>query len=132
MRDTLVEWILHHRRDAQRYPGAKRVPYVFVARNGRPIAIRTVADIFAALRRVPGLPPDLSAHMLRHTWNDEYSRLADETGMGEAEEMRTRNYLMGWKKHSTRSADYTKRHTREEAQKRSLQMQERSVRGKHR
>jgi len=132
LRDSLAEWVLHHRCDARRYPGAKRVPYVFVARNGRPISIRAVTDIFATLKRVPGLPPDLSAHVLRHTWNDAFSRFADESGMEEADEMRTRNYLMGWKKHSTSSTDYTKRHTREEAQKRSLQMQERSAQGKNR
>ena len=131
LRDALTEWVLRHRRDVRRYPGAKRVPYVFVARNGQPISIRTVADIFGSLKRVPGLPPDLSAHVLRHTWNDAFSRHADETGVKEAEEVRTRNYLMGWKKHSTRALDYTKRHTREEAQRRSLQMQERSIRGKN-
>ena len=132
LRDALAEWILCHRRDTRRYPGAKRVPYVFVARNGRPMSIRTVADIFAALRCVSEIPSNLSAHVLRHTWNDAFSRLADETGVKEAEEVRTRNYLMGWKKHSTRALDYTKRHTREEAQKRSLQMQERSIQGKSR
>lgn len=132
LRDALEEWVLRHRRDTRRYPGAKRVPYVFVARNGRPISMRTVADIFTALRRVTGLPADLSAHVLRHSWNDAFSRLADETGVKEADEVRTRNYLMGWKKHSIRAVDYTKRHTREEAQKRSLRMQERSVKGKNR
>lgn len=132
LRAALMDWVLKHRTDKTRYPGSKRTPYVFVARNGRPIAARTVHDLFVQMRTVvAGLPPKLSAHLARHTWNDNFSRHADNKGMEEEEEKRLRNYLMGWSKVSAQAATYTKRHTEETASKHSLSLQKKSHRGKN-
>jgi integrase len=133
LRQALREWVLNHRADPKRYPGAKKSPFVFVARNGKEISKNTVYDMFVLLRdNVPGLPPDLSAHLLRHTWNDRFSETVDQEGKPEEEEKMTRNYLMGWKKHSTRAEDYTKRTTRKKADELSLKMQKKSAEGRHR
>ena len=127
LRKALETFVLDHRR---KYPGAKRTPFVFVSRTGNPIARRTVVDMFLQIkRRCPDLPPDLSAHILRHSWNDRYSELADELGMSEADEVKTRSYLQGWKETSGRAVTYTKRSTRRQADKHILELQRKSLRG---
>ncbi|WP_425612321.1 tyrosine-type recombinase/integrase [Xanthomonas nasturtii] len=57
--------------------GARRHPYLFVATGtGRPLSKPALNKLFRELRtRVPGLPDDLSPHVLRHTWNDDFSEL---------------------------------------------------------
>lgn len=133
LRAALTEWVLRHRTDKERYPGAKRMAHVFVARNGHPLAGRTVHDLFVQLRTaVDGLPPKLSAHIARHTWNDNYSKYADEAGMQEEEEKRTRSYLMGWSKGSMQATTYTRRHTQEAAAAHSLALQKKSREGRNR
>ncbi len=130
---AMEAWVLIHRRDTRRYGNAKKSPFVFVARNGRPMATRTAHDLFVQLREaVPGLPSSLSAHVLRHTWNERYSKEADIAQMPEGKEERTRAYLMGWKKGSKTAGTYTERHTREEASEHSLNIQRKNREGRHR
>ncbi|WP_181166001.1 MULTISPECIES: tyrosine-type recombinase/integrase [unclassified Mesorhizobium] len=113
---VLKLWITGHRSDPARYPGAKRHGYVFVSRTGDPLGIRTENGMFDLLRkRVPGLPPELTTHVLRHTGNDRFSAAASKLGMTEAQEEQSRNYHMGWVKHSKQGARYTVRHTRKRA-----------------
>ncbi|TPG55490.1 hypothetical protein EAH89_14665 [Roseomonas nepalensis] len=131
--EALQTWITKHRRDPARYGAAKKTPYVFVSRTGKPLAKRSVSDMFQLLRkRVSGLPHNLSAHVLRHTWNDAFSRLMDEQKVKDADEIRERIYLMGWSRNSKQAAHYTTRHTREAANRRMLYLQAKSYRGKNR
>ena len=131
--DALRDWMVDHRTDTERYPGAKRSPYVFVSRTGKPIAVRTVSGMFELLRkRVPGLPNDLTAHVLRHTGNDRFSAAADAEDLNEAQEKQARNYIMGWTKDSNQGERYTKRHTRRRAEALMLRMQRKSSEGKNR
>ncbi|MFU0505632.1 tyrosine-type recombinase/integrase [Pseudaminobacter sp. NGMCC 1.201702] len=139
---ALNTW-LGARNDKARYPGAKKTPFVFVSENGRPMANRTVYDLFVLIREsFPEFPRDFSPHTLRHDWNDRFSELCDEeraaeqprhnssdTRLTEAREMDLRNYLMGWKKKSQRSATYTVRSTERQAQEISLRLQGKSVHG---
>lgn len=122
LREALMTWVTRHRVDPGRYPGAKRVPFVFVSQRGTALTKRAVSRVFAALARVPGLE-GISAHLLRHRWNDTFSELCDETGVPEEKEMDQRNNLMGWKKHSRMSQTYTSRSTRAAAAKSSLDLQ---------
>lgn len=140
---ALDTWILRNRSDKERYPGAKKHPFVFVSENGRPMALRTVYDLFVRLReRCPELPRNFSPHILRHDLNDRLSDLCDQRReadalanvpkshrLTEAQEESARNYLMGWKKHSKRSATYTNRSTEETASKLMLRLQDRSTNG---
>ncbi len=127
VRAALLDWVLRARVDKARYPGAKRTPFVFVSERGLPMGMSTVADVFRLLRtRISGLPPNLSAHVLRHTWNDRFSELADADGMPEAVENLQRSNLNGWSHGSKTAETYTRRHTRMAAQKASLAMQRRN------
>ncbi|MBY3755530.1 tyrosine-type recombinase/integrase [Azospirillum formosense] len=143
LRQAVETWLIRHRADRTRYPGAKKTPYVFVAENGRPMALRTVNDLFIRIRdRFPEFPRNLSPHMLRHDWNDRFSDLCDaerqaqttspvapDDRLTHAKEMALRNYLMGWKKHSERAATYTNRTTEVQAASLMLRLQERSANG---
>lgn len=143
LRGVLETWVIKHRSDRVRYPGAKKTPFVFVSDNGRPMALRTVYDLFVTIREMfPEFPRDFSPHTLRHDWNDRFSDLCDDERTAESErgvpaderlthakEMAMRNYLMGWKKHSQRAATYTNRTTEARSAELILRLQERSVHG---
>lgn len=105
--------------------GARRHEYVFVANgNGKPLSLSALNKTFSTLReKVEGLPDDLSPHVLRHSWNDEFSEKADEEGLPQAEEERLRNYQMGWSKTSKMGAHYSRRHTQKQARRISMKMQ---------
>ena len=122
----LHAYILGERR---RHPAARRHPFVFVSSaDGAPLTLSSVNKFFQVLRRVPGLPNDLSPHVLRHTWNDAFSEASDRasphrTDVEKAKEERMRTYLMGWSANSTMAGRYSRRWTEEAANKRSLELQ---------
>jgi integrase len=120
----LRDYVVNHR---SKLPHAKKSPFIFLSRAGQPLSAQAVNDMFRLLRlRSPGLPDDVTPHVMRHTWNERYSDACDELGMSEAEEAQSRNYAMGWKKNSNQSAAYLQRRTKKKAQDASLRMQEKS------
>lgn len=115
-------YILNHR---STLPGAKKHPFLFVAsRTGRPMTLIAVGKMFKELReRCPSLPKELSAHVLRHTWNDDFSKEMDRRGEAPEFEHQSRSYLMGWSPTSNTAAVYTRRHVRNKANEVSLELQ---------
>lgn len=90
-------------------PGYKRNPFIFLAiRTGDAMSLDAVYEIFRILRRrfPDSLPPDLSAHKLRHTWNTRFRRLASEYGWESAFRRVINNYIMGWSKTSKQDTRY--------------------------
>ena len=69
--------------------------------------------------RLRNLRPEISSathpHVLRHTWNDEFSRLMDENKISPEREHKLRAELMGWSPTSKMPSVYTRRHTKEQA-----------------
>ncbi|KQQ45657.1 hypothetical protein ASF58_18955 [Methylobacterium sp. Leaf125] len=130
---ALHTWMVDHRTDADRYPGAKRTPYCFVSRRGTPLGVRTVNDMYDLLaEKVPELGTEVYPHILRHTSNDRFSEAAAELGLSDAEELQARNYKFGWKKGSKQGERYKNRHARESADRVVQRMQEKSVEGRNR
>lgn len=127
LRGILLEWVTIHRADRDRYPGAKKIPYVFVSARGTPLGKRSVSAMLNLLAAMPGLE-GLSAHPLRHRWNDAFSELCDETNVPEEKEQSMRETLMGWKKGSKMAQTYTQRSTRKAASKASLALQRKNTR----
>ncbi|MDN5058247.1 tyrosine-type recombinase/integrase [Aliarcobacter butzleri] len=107
-------YILDHR---SKIRGAKKNEYLIVSSaNGDPLSLEAIAVMFRRLRqKFPALPEDFTAHTLRHTWNDDFSKLMDKKGIPEEREQQIRNYQMGWRDGSKMAENYTKRHTREKA-----------------
>lgn len=109
----------------RRIKGARNHEFLIVANgSGAPLTLIALNKIFVALReRCPELPKNLSPHMLRHTWNDDFSRVMDREKVGEHAEQRMRSYLMGWSETSKTAATYTRRHIREKAMLASVELQ---------
>lgn len=105
--------------------GAKKHGFLFVANGtGAPLSLSAVRKLFGELRtKVPGLPEELTPHILRHTWNDDFSELMDSRGVAPEEEERLRKQAMGWSDASKMAAAYTRRHVRRKANEASLAMQ---------
>lgn len=108
-----------------KYKGARRHPYLFVATGtGLPLSKSALNKLFRELRdKVPELPDDLSPHVLRHTWNDDFSALMDKSGVAPEQEEIMRRQMMGWSEKSNMAATYTKRHVQRKANQASLAMQ---------
>lgn len=109
-------------------PGARKHGKLLVATGtGSPLTKSAMNKIFVELRtRVPDLPEELHPHIMRHTWNDDFSKLMKEKKVPAADEMRMRIQQMGWSDNSKAAATYLQRFTREEANKASLEMQKKA------
>jgi integrase len=116
-------YILDHRSGL---PNSKMHGFLFAAsRSGKPLTVAAAEKVFEVLRiACPDLPKELSPHLLRHTWNDMFSRQMDAARVASAEEQKYRSYLMGWSPTSDHAAVYTRRHIRRRAREASLAMQE--------
>lgn len=115
-------------------PGARKHPFVFVsAADGSPLGLSAFNKLFDRLRlRVADLPADFSPHIMRHSWNDTFSKLSDRanphrTDVERTKEERMRAYLMGWSANSQIAVRYSRRWLTEEANKRLLSLQRRQV-----
>jgi integrase len=108
---------------------ARKYPFVFVSDQGIPLALNSIDLIFSMLRRAaPELAP-ISAHILRHTWNDRFSELVEGASLNLNEEKQLRNYLMGWSEKSKMAEKYTVRYIEERARAMSLKMQNSTYKG---
>lgn len=98
-------------------PNSKTHEYLFVSdKTGDPLSSISINKIFEKLRDAnTELPKNLSAHSMRHSWNDSFSELMDKNDIGEAREQQMRNYLMGWSNNSRTAGNYTRRHIRTKA-----------------
>ncbi|AEI75783.1 tyrosine-based site-specific recombinase CMGI-7 [Cupriavidus necator N-1] len=116
------DYVLHGRRHLT---GARKHEYLFVAdKTGAPMSLSALNKCFAFLRtHIPDLPDDLSPHVLRHTWNDNFSAAMDRMKTPEADEQKMRSFLMGWSETSGTAVNYTRRHVRKRANEVSLLLQ---------
>lgn len=124
--DMIYDYIIKHR---SKIPNANRQPFLFVTHKagnhqGRPLSVSGYSKVVETLRaRAPGLPSNLSGHVLRHSWNETFSRIVDDKGLSEEREQQMRAYLMGWSPTSKTAATYTRRHIRKKGQEASLKLQ---------
>lgn len=123
MTELLHEWVVHHR---AKLPGARRHPFLIVnVRTGGPMSLSNVNKILEALRRrVPGLPDELSPHLLRHSWNDAFSEMMDMNGIPEDQELKWRARLMGWRNENS-ARYYLRRTVRRRSNEALKEMQDR-------
>jgi len=116
--DKVMEITEHYiLEERHKLSGAKKHDYLIVAASsGEPLSLEAIAVMFRRLRKkFPSLPDDFSAHTLRHTWNDNFSKIIDKKKISEEKEQQLRNYYMGWREGSQMAENYTKRHVREQA-----------------
>lgn len=111
--------------------GARKHQYLFVANgSGAPLTMAAVNKIFVALRiKCPDLLGKLSPHVLRHTWNDDFSEVMDSNRVPEEMEKKMRSRLMGWSETSHSAATYTRRHVQRKAHDAILDLQKKLKKG---
>jgi integrase len=109
--EIVHHWIVRVR---AKIPGARtKSNYLIVSHDkGEPLSESSINKMFSRLRRfVPDLPKELTPHVLRHTWNDLFSKASDTNGIAEKDEIRMRKEAMGWDGDGTPET-YLKRTTR--------------------
>ena len=113
-------------------PAARRHSFLFVSEAGHPLSLSSFTKLFSVLRaKCPHLPQNLCGHILRHSWNENFSDQSDLAGWSDAEEARYREYLQGWRKNSGTAATYCKRGVRRRANEASVKFQEYLERREH-
>lgn len=126
MSDALADSTYSYIMDLRGNQGAARAhDYLFVAGGtGQPLSYSAVNKLFEDMRRVDAsLPASLTPHVIRHTWNDRFSRQMEENAVDVELEKRIRSTLMGWSMTSETAATYTRRHVRKKASAAMRQMQ---------
>ena len=105
-------------------PEAQYHEFLFVAdKSGKPMSLDSVNKIFSKIKESnQDLPRDLSPHILRHSWNDNFSSLMENKNIPEEKEKKMRSYLMGWSDTSNSASQYTKRYVQEKANQVLLEM----------
>ncbi len=113
--------------------GARKHDFLFVASDsGVPLSIPSLNKLFTVLKKkFPELANQLFPHILRHTWNDNFSDEMDRNNVNEDAEKKQRSYLMGWSETSGTAATYTRRHIRKKAQAASLELQKNIMESKY-
>lgn len=118
------QYIIEERR---RHSAARKHPFLFVANGGAPLSLRGLNEIFLTLRKSQPELPEIFPHLFRHTYNYNFSKLADEQGMDPEREKKTRSQLMGWSETSKTAETYTRREIERKAREASLQLQRKMV-----
>ncbi|AJC15928.1 tyrosine-type recombinase/integrase [Pandoraea sputorum] len=104
---------------------ARKFPQLIVADDGQPLSLKSIDKIFVQLREAcPGLPVTLTSHVMRHTWNERFSELAELLGLTDAVEEKARNEQQGWADNSKSAATYTRRYVSRKGRDLSLKLQE--------
>lgn len=113
----------------EKLPESVYHPYLFVAdKSGSPMTIPTLNKVFSKFRKsTPDLPKNFSPHIMRHSWNDNFSKIMDAKNIPEEREKQIRSYLMGWVPTSNSASTYTKRHIEQKANEVLLEMSNNSV-----
>jgi integrase len=116
------QYILGARR---KIAGARKHEFLIVAEDtGAPLTLGGLNKVFETLRNhCPELPRNFNAHVLRHTWNDQFSELMTKQKVPEDVEKKMRSHLMGWSENSKSAATYIRRFVREQARKASVALQ---------
>ena len=87
-----------HQQMRGRLPHAETHDFLFVASNGTPLSRSSVNKTFRKLREDnPSLGGNFCSHIMRWTWNEQFSEDVAAAGLSEAEEMQARALVMGWR-----------------------------------
>lgn len=109
--------------DRRAISAARKHDYVMVSDDGSPFSLSSIDKLFKGLRSTdPGLPKSLTCHVLRHTWNDSFSELADALGLSPEIEQKARNEQQGWTDNSQMAVTYTRRSTMQKGRELALEM----------
>jgi integrase len=125
--DAVFDYVMKER---NHFPVAQKHAFLFVTHSpgkhqGAPLSKPGLDKVFAKIRKAaPDVLGGFTAHSLRHTANDNFSRLAERNKLSTAAEEKQRSYAMGWKDGSGTAPTYTRRYIEEQAKAAMLQLQQ--------
>ena len=128
--NTIYQYVINDRYSSK---GARRHGFLLVTHKrgpgeGAPLSLAALNKVCTTLSRTDTRLAVLHPHVLRHTWNDRYSRMQDSLPArerpSEAEQSDRRAYIMGWVPGGKAVRFYNKRFVKEKADKELLRMQE--------
>lgn len=128
--ESVFDYVLNERKAL---PAAKKHAFLLVTHqdggyHGAPLSKAGLEKVFAKIREAaPEVLKDLTPHLLRHTANDDFSRLAEQNKMPTAQEEKLRSYSMGWEEGSGTAKKYTRRYVEEQAKRAMLELQKRWI-----
>ncbi|WP_240347014.1 hypothetical protein [Pectobacterium brasiliense] len=120
------DYIINERRKLKK---SRKHGYLFVTIKSGPtqgdaISINSYHRIIGELRKSSPKLSTLTGHKLRHSWNNNFSNLMDESDkVGEDEQEKIRSYSMGWKSGSGMANIYNERFIRDKANDAAIIMQ---------
>lgn len=121
------DYILNDRRGVKK---SKGTTFLFITHKsgptlGDPVSKSSYYKIMSALKAVSPILFSLTGHMLRHTWNYNFSEIMDAQNLSvsEVKQEQMRSYLMGWKPGSGTAAHYNKRFVEKQAKDAALELQ---------
>ncbi|GAA3972303.1 site-specific integrase [Allohahella marinimesophila] len=128
--DELYDYI---QMDRRRVPNARKHNFLFVTHKagptvGQPLSVPSYQKMMHALTSAAPPLNEMTGHMLRHTWNDQYSNRMDADNEEPSErdlaiQEQVRSYLMGWKQGSGTASTYNRRFIEKKARQAALKMQ---------
>ncbi|QTP14804.1 tyrosine-type recombinase/integrase [Serratia symbiotica] len=131
LRDVLAkeihDYVLNERNNIAK---KKKHDYLFVTHKkgsgeGLPLNYAAYNRVIRSIKESSPNLKTLTGHMLRHTWNAEFSKRMDSMDNAPSEERQEqlRSYLMGWKDGSGTASTYNKRFINEKAHEVALLLQ---------
>jgi integrase len=124
------DYVTRHR---SKVKNANNCEYLFISHEksktaeGAPLSLAAARKVMSMLSKKTGIK--VTPHNLRHTWNDEFSKHADEKRMPEETEKKLRRYLMGWSDKSNMPDHYAKRRIKEVSHQAMLEQQNKFTEG---
>lgn len=129
---TLRDYVVNVRK---KIPGAKRHEYLLVVHKpgptlGAPLSKQGYFKMIDRVADSSELNGRLHGHLLRHTWNHNFSEYLDslEDPPTEAVQEKMRSYIQGWKEGSGTASVYNARFIRKKAAEASLSLQNQMMR----
>lgn len=125
LRPALMRAVWEYIKVRRSIKAARRVPQLIISDEGEALSAQSITKLFADLRRAcPGLPVNLTSHVMRHTWNERFSEQAEHMQLSDSVEERARNEQQGWADDSKMSKTYTRRHAQAKGRQVALKLQE--------
>ncbi|EDJ1091590.1 site-specific integrase, partial [Salmonella enterica] len=138
IKEELLEEIINYiKTDRKKVKKPNKNDFLFITykaglSQSEPLSISSYQKIIYIVSQTTPELNNLTGHMLRHTWNYEFSQAIDKSSekITEEKETQIRSYLMGWRSGSSTAAIYNKRHLIEKSHKTSLDLQTGLLKGK--
>lgn len=105
----LERWIYHDRANRDRFPEARKHPFVFTNNRGFPLGQRGYQLVFERVRTKFPEFDTLVSHVLRHDWNERWTDMNSDASEHSGNSIREQCYAMGWADRSTMPARYARR-----------------------